>query len=127
FFPVDDETLRYLERTGRPRELVELVERYTKEQGLFRTAATPDPVFSDSVELDLATVEPSLAGPKRPQDRVALSDMKGAFEKALAAPVKERGFGLGAAEAKSSAKVEGSGETLRHGAVVIAAITSCTN
>ena len=79
FFPVDDETLRYLRLTGRPAELVELVERYCKEQGLFRTADTPDPEFTDVLELDLSTVEPSLAGPKRPQDRVALKEMKRTF------------------------------------------------
>src|SRR6185295_19333770 len=79
FFPVDDETLRYLERTGRPKETVQLVERYTKEQGLFRTEATPDPVFTDTVELDLGTVEPSLAGPKRPQDRVPLAKSKAMY------------------------------------------------
>jgi aconitate hydratase len=127
FFPVDAETLRYLERTGRSKETVQLVERYTKEQGLFRTESTPDPVFTDTVELDLASVEPSLAGPKRPQDRVALADMQSAFRKALVAPVKERGFGLAAEETTRSAAVAGSGETIKHGAVVIAAITSCTN
>jgi aconitate hydratase len=127
FFPVDGETLRYLERTGRSKETVQLVERYTKEQSLFRTESTPDPVFTDKVELDLATVEPSLAGPKRPQDRVPLADMQSAFRKALVAPVKERGFGLAAEETTRSAPVAGSSETLKHGAVVIAAITSCTN
>src|SRR5512136_1679037 len=94
FFPVDGETLAYLRRTGRSAERVDLVERYFKEQGLFRTAATPDPVFTDTLELDLATVEPSLAGPKRPHDRVPLSQMKESFRKTLTAPVKERGFGL---------------------------------
>ena len=77
FFPVDDETLAYLRKTGRSPAEVDLVERYSKEQGLFRTAATPDPVFTDTLELDLATVEPSLAGPKRPHDRVALSRDEG--------------------------------------------------
>jgi aconitate hydratase len=72
FFPVDDETLNYMRNTGRPAELVDLVERYTKEQGLFRTDATPDPNFTDVVELDLSTIEPSLAGPKLPQDRISL-------------------------------------------------------
>ncbi|HET8648072.1 MAG TPA: aconitase family protein, partial [Vicinamibacteria bacterium] len=96
FFPVDGETLGYLRRTGRPPELVDLVERYCKEQGLFRTEGLPDPVFSDTLELDLGTVEPSLAGPKRPQDRVALSQMKSTFQAALTAPVKDRGFGLAA-------------------------------
>src|SRR3954469_15704271 len=83
FFPVDEETLAYLRFTGRPKDLVALVEAYTKEQGLFRTEHSPDPVFTDTVELDLDTVEPSLAGPKRPQDRVALPDMKSTFRKEL--------------------------------------------
>jgi aconitate hydratase len=129
FFPVDAETLRYLTRTGRTPAEVELVERYTKEQGLFRTDATPDPVFTDTVELDLSTVEPSLAGPKRPQDRVALSQMKTAFRQALTAPVKERGFGLGAGDLSRTAAVKTNGDKtdIGHGAVIIAAITSCTN
>jgi aconitate hydratase len=129
FFPVDDETLGYLRRTGRTEAEVTLVERYCKEQGLFRTEASPDPVFTDTLELDLATVEPSLAGPKRPQDRVALARMKEAFRRALTAPVKERGFGLGAEDLSRSAPVEVRGDKaeLRHGSVVIAAITSCTN
>jgi aconitate hydratase len=129
FFPVDDETLAYLRRTGRSPAEIELVERYAKEQGLFRTKATPDPVFSDTLELELQTVEPSLAGPKRPHDRVALSAMKSAFQKALVAPVKERGFGLAAGETGKRVALElgGSKAELRHGSVVIAAITSCTN
>jgi aconitate hydratase len=128
FFPVDDETLRYLRITGRGEATVSLVERYCKEQGLFRTEATPEPVFSDTLELDLAAVEPSLAGPKRPQDRVALAQMKEAFRRALQAPVKERGFGLSGEDLSRTASVEFRGKSeLRHGAVVIAAITSCTN
>ncbi len=129
FFPVDDETLAYLRKTGRSPAEVDLVERYTKEQGLFRTAATPDPVFTDTLELDLATVEPSLAGPKRPHDRVALSAMKESFRKALTAPVKERGFGLAPEDTGKSVafEVRGQKAELRHGSVVIAAITSCTN
>ena len=81
FFPVDEETLTYLRGTGRPESLVQRVERYCKKQGLFRTNETPDPEFSDSLELDLSTIEPSLAGPKRPQDRVKLSLMKPTWEK----------------------------------------------
>ncbi len=129
FFPVDAETLSYLRKTGRTAAEVELVERYCKEQGLFRTETTPDPAFTDTFELDLGAVEPSLAGPKRPHDRVALGQMKEAFRKALVAPVKERGFGLAESDLTRSAPVAVRGEKgeLRHGAVVIAAITSCTN
>src|SRR6185503_5917159 len=87
FFPVDHEALNYLRRTGRSPELIELVERYTKEQGLFRTDATPDPEFTDTLSLDLSEVVPSMAGPKRPQDRVSLSDMKITFQTALSNPV----------------------------------------
>jgi aconitate hydratase len=128
FFPTDDETLRYLERTGR-RDAARLVERYCKEQGIFRTDATPDPEFSDLLTLDLGDVEPSLAGPKRPQDRVPLREMKAAFRRSLMAPVKERGYGLPEGEATRTAQVGLNGDraTIGHGAVVIAAITSCTN
>ena len=122
FFPVDDETLRYLARTDRTAEEVDVVERYAKEQGLFRTDETPEPRFTDSLELDLSTVEPSLAGPKRPQDRIALGQMKGAFEGALRAPVGNSGFGL-----DDEAVQKRTNGALGHGAVVIAAITSCTN
>ncbi len=129
FFPVDAETLRYLRQTGRTDEEVERVERYTKEQGLFRTDQTPAPEFSESLELDLAAVVSSLAGPKRPQDRVPLSHMKESFRKALTAPVKERGFGLPPDELGRRATVptNGTRTSIGHGAVVIAAITSCTN
>jgi aconitate hydratase len=128
FFPVDDETLRYLRLTGRPAEVVERVEHYCKEQGLFRTAATPDPEFTDTLDLDLSTVEPSLAGPKRPQDRLALGDVKRSFQVALSAPVKERGYELTEAQVASKSTLEGDGGVeMTHGAVVIAAITSCTN
>ena len=130
FFPIDDESLNYLRRTGRKEELVQLVETYTKAQGLFRTNNTPDPAFTDSIELDLSTVEPSLAGPKRPQDRIVLSTMKETFNKALTTPTKERGFELKPEELDKSAVITldaGKQETLKHGSVVIAAITSCTN
>ncbi len=122
FFPVDDETLHYLARTGRTAEEVDVVERYAKAQGLFRTDDTPEPRFTDTLELDLSTVEPSLAGPKRPQDRIALGQMKGAFEGALRAPVGNSGFGLSDDEVQKRTNGK-----LGHGAVVIAAITSCTN
>ena len=128
FFPVDDHSLAYLRLTGRPDERVDLVERYCKEQGLFRTAATPDPIFTETLELDLSTVEVSLAGPKRPQDRVPLSAMKNAFATALTAPAAARGFGVSAASAKIQVPVKGSAAVkLAHGSVVIASITSCTN
>jgi len=153
FFPVDDETLRYLRLTGRTDEQVALVEAYCKEQGIFRTDATPDPVYSDTLELDLSTVEPSLAGPRRPQDRVPLRSAKTMFESALGetlghvgtastAAVAARTHAVSAApelstavlpdteeEQHDGAEVTMRGETfpLRHGAVVIAAITSCTN
>ncbi len=128
FFPVDRETLEYLRRTGRRTE-AELVERYTKEQGLFRTDATPDPEFTEGLTLDLDAVEPSLAGPKRPHDRVALAQMKSAFQQALTAPVKERGFGLSPEETTKRVAIQlnGTRTEIGHGAVVIAAITSCTN
>ncbi len=129
FFPVDDTTLDYLRRTGRSADLVDLVERYSKEQGLFKTADSPDPLFTDVVELDMSTVEPCLAGPKRPQDRIALSKMKPSFAKTLQAPVASRGFALDDQELKRSALVKDNGESasITHGAIVIAAITSCTN
>jgi aconitate hydratase len=130
FFPVDVETLRYLRRTGRSEAEIDRVEAYNKLQGLFRTDDAKDPEFTDTLELDLSTVEPSLAGPKRPQDRVALSAMKSQFREALQAPVKDRGFGLSQAQLSKTATTSfnGGGKlNLGHGAVVIAAITSCTN
>ena len=128
FVPVDDETLNYLRGTGRPEALVQRIERYSKAQGLFRRNDTPDPIFTDTLELDLSTVEPALAGPKRPQDRVNLSQMQPKWQKTLQASTKERGFELSGDELESSVPVKGieSGE-LKHGSVVIAAITSCTN
>ncbi len=128
FFPVDDEALSYLERTGRDPQLVEMVRRYCKEQGLFRTDDTPDPIFTDTLELDLSTVEPSMAGPMRPQDRVALRDMKPTFQKALRAPTSERGFALDESKLSNTAVIKnGHTSEIKHGAVVIASITSCTN
>jgi aconitate hydratase len=156
FFPVDAETLNYLRFTGRDEQQVALVEAYTKQQGLFRTDETSDPVFTDSLELDLGTVEPSLAGPKRPQDRVPLKLAKRMFREALEADLEKTGTLAGAAIAKQAMQVaaspqlspsvvatshdEQAGEnssvkvtmndqtfSIRHGSVVIAAITSCTN
>lgn len=130
FFPVDEQTLKYLASTGRPSELVALVEAYTKAQGLFRTDATPDPVFSDTLELDLSTVHPTLAGPKRPQDRIALRDMKANFQESLQKPIDKNGFGLTDSDVRKAVRIEhqdGSESTMHVGAVAIAAITSCTN
>lgn len=129
FFPVDDETLAYLRVTGRGEAHVALVEAYCKTQGLFRTAATPDPEYSDVVALDLGDVEPSLAGPKRPQDRIALAAVPSGFKNALTAPLTQRGFGLSQDDVQRTASVRFNGTSgeIGHGAVVIAAITSCTN
>jgi aconitate hydratase len=127
-FPIDQETLEYYRTTGRKKADVDLLERYMKEQGMFYYYKDDSPQYTEILELNLSTVEPSLAGPKRPQDRVPLAAMKQTFEKALSAPVVERGYGLtneqllnfGTVEDKTPVK-------LKHGAVVIAAITSCTN
>ncbi|MGB2911556.1 MAG: aconitate hydratase AcnA, partial [Anaerolineales bacterium] len=129
FFPVDEETIRYLSLTGRPPEIIERVEVYCKEQGLFRTSETPDPEFSAVLELDLNSVEPSIAGPKRPHDRIPLKDVKESFKITLSAPVRDRGYELDETELQKTAQLNGNGEVaeIGHGAVVIAAITSCTN
>jgi len=156
FFPIDAETIKYLRFTGRDESQVQLVEAYAQAQGLYRTDDTPDPIFSDTLELDLSSIEPSLAGPKRPQDRVPLKLSKQMFREALAADLQKTGTVAGIAAAKQAMSVSASpqlspsvvatshdeqagtnsaihvtmkGETfaLRHGAVVIAAITSCTN
>ena len=129
FFPVDDVTLDYLRQTGRTDDEVQLAEVYCKEQQLFRTDDAPVPTFTRTVELDLSTVEPSLAGPKRPQDRVPLSRMKEAFGDALKANVGPQGFGLSGDALSRSATVQNNGAStdITHGAVAIAAITSCTN
>ncbi|MGP8330279.1 MAG: aconitate hydratase AcnA [Methanosarcinaceae archaeon] len=129
FFPVDEETLNYMRLTGRSEETIARTKAYLTEQGLFRTASTPDPEYTATLELDLATVVPSLAGPKRPQDRIALSDMKTEFNKALRAEEGLHGFGLSEEETKKTATVgtNGGSYEMGHGAVTIAAITSCTN
>ncbi|MCE5302755.1 MAG: aconitate hydratase AcnA [Planctomycetaceae bacterium] len=129
FFPIDEQTLAYLRETGRTDAEVSLVERYAKEQQLFRSLADSNascPQYSKVLRLDLSTVEPSVAGPKRPQDRVPLREVSSAFRRALQAPTKERGFALGDDQLARTAKVEGDGQ-IGHGAVVIASITSCTN
>jgi aconitate hydratase len=129
FFPVDRETLRYLRLTGRSEQVIERVEYYCKAQGLFHTSDNPDPQFTDTLELDLGTVESSLAGPKRPQDRIPLRNMKPAFEASLTAPVSERGFNLEPEQVERKGIMGTNGGTveMEHGSVVIAAITSCTN
>lgn len=129
FFPIDGETLDYLSRTGRTDEEVQLVEAYTKEQGIFLHSGASTPTFTRTLKLDLATIEPSLAGPKRPQDRIALADMKKAFNDSLSAPVGFKGFGLDENAIQATATVHDNGHTteMQHGSVVIAAITSCTN
>ncbi len=121
YFPVDARTLEFLRSTGRPDEQVALVEAYTKEQRLFRTDASPDPLYSDVLELDLANVEPSLAGPKRPQDRIRLKESKDAFAQAL------RGMDVENPQSVATVLHDGKELRMRHGCVVIAAITSCTN
>lgn len=127
-FPVDQETLHYMELTGRTSDEIGLVEKYYKEQGMFYTPQTPQAQYSDLLELDLSTVEPSLAGPKRPQDRVPMKDLKSNFRQALTADVKSRGYGLTEADlGKTSTVQDGQTSIIGHGAVVIAAITSCTN
>ncbi|MCU0499872.1 MAG: aconitate hydratase AcnA [Anaerolineae bacterium] len=129
FFPVDEETLSYMRRTGRDEALISVIEAYSKEQGLFRTDETPDPMFTDIVELDLATVKASLAGPQRPQDRIVLNEVKSAFQKALRAPTAARGYELSDEALAKTAQVQDNGYSaeIGHGAVVIASITSCTN
>jgi aconitate hydratase len=123
FFPVDKIAMDYLRLSGRDEHRIALTEAYLKAQGMFRDASTPDPVFTDTLELDLGTVEPSLAGPKRPQDRVALTNVAASFSKDLAAGT----MGVPGDKAELRVPVEGANYDLGHGDVVIAAITSCTN
>ena len=123
FFPVDQVTIDYLRLSGREEDRIALVEAYCKAQGMWRDASTPDPVFTDTLELDLSTVEPSMAGPKRPQDRVALTNIATSFAKDLAAGT----MGVPGDKAELRVPVAGANYDLGHGDVVIAAITSCTN
>ncbi len=121
FSPIDDDTIRYLKDTSRPPEVIKLVEAYAKAQGMFRVKTTPDPIFTDILKLDLATVEPSLSGPKRPQDRIALRDVKSGFTNSM-----EKEYNKGN-ELKKRVPVNTKDYDLGNGDVVIAAITSCTN
>jgi len=128
FFPIDQHTLEYLKLTGRSDEQIKLVEDYCKEQMLFRTAASAEPIFTDTLELDISKVVPSLAGPKRPQDRVPLSRMKQEFLASLIRPLKDRGYELKQEDIDKQVEIQdGYNAKVGHGAVVIAAITSCTN
>src|SRR5690554_1016620 len=129
FFPVDQETLRYMRQTGRLPDEVEALERYTKANGLWRDDDSPEPEFFDTVELDLSTVVPSVAGPKRPQDRIELTNMQEQFHDDLRAPIDQRGFALDEEAIARTAPLNFRGveKDLTHGDVVIAAITSCTN
>ncbi len=127
-FPIDGESIRYYKMTGRSLPQVDLIERYMKDQGMFYDPKGPQALFTEVMELDLSKVEPSLAGPKRPQDRVPLFSLKKSFADSLRAPLKEHGFGLADVDLSKFAIVDnGKSHKLTHGSVVIAAITSCTN
>ena len=127
FFPVDETTLDYMRLSGREESHIEDVKRYLTAQGMFHTSETPTPSFTSNLSLDLSTVEPALAGPKRPQDRVDLSAMKNHWKTSLNAPVGHSGHGIHESKNDSSAKIGSRGVDLKHGDIVIAAITSCTN
>ncbi|UCH85814.1 MAG: aconitate hydratase AcnA [Candidatus Latescibacterota bacterium] len=128
YFPVDEETIRYYRLTGRDDDRVDLIERYMKAQQLFFTPDAPTPEYADTVELDLADVVPSLAGPRRPQDRVAMNDLKQSFQDVLTRPAKEGGFEQTGGDVTKTVTANLNGGTeMGHGATVIAAITSCTN
>jgi aconitate hydratase len=129
YFPIDDETLSYMRLTGRSEEQAALVEHYAKVQGLFRSDATPDPEFSEILEVDLDSIEPALAGPKRPQDRILLSRIGPTYRQMLTTPLGNQGIGLSVSDLNRCGMVtnKDASETITHGAVVIAAITSCTN
>ncbi|WP_240613677.1 aconitate hydratase AcnA [Pueribacillus theae] len=130
FFPVDEETLKYLRLTGRNEQHIKLVEEYYKSQGLFRTTESEVPTFSDTLTLDLSTIEPTISGPRRPQDKIELSRVKDVFNEILRKPIENGGYGLSEEEIQKEVEVQhrnGSQSILLTGSVVIAAITSCTN
>ncbi len=129
YFPVDDETLRYMKLSGRDASLIDLVERYCKEQGLFRLPSSQTPEYSDLIELNMSQVLTSMAGPKRPQDRVPLAEMKASFREVLSKPVLEGGYEKSVEAIATKARIRNNGSEVEvsHGLVVIAAITSCTN
>jgi len=127
FFPVDQTTLDYMHLSGRESSHIENVKRYLTAQGLFHTSETPVPKFTSSIKLDLSTVEPALAGPKRPQDRVNLSEMRDHWLESLNSPSGHQGHGINPKNNQDSSYIEGRNVNLQHGDIVIAAITSCTN
>src|SRR5690625_978723 len=130
YFPIDEESLNYLRLTGRSEEQIAIVEKYCKENDLWYDSDQPDPEYTETVEIDLSKLVPNLAGPKRPQDRIPLTDMQKEFRKAITAPAGNQGFGLDKSEFDKEAVIQHpNGETsvMRTGAVAIAAITSCTN
>ncbi|MBD1224280.1 aconitate hydratase AcnA [Virgibacillus halodenitrificans] len=130
FFPVDEESLNYLRLTGRDKEQIDLVEQYCKANDLWYSADQEDPEYTELVEINLSELEPNLSGPKRPQDLIALSDMKKEFNKAITAPEGNQGFGMDKSEFDKEVTVEhpnGSTSVMKTGALAIAAITSCTN
>ena len=126
-FPVDEETLRYLKLTGRSEEQIALVEAYYKEQGLFHTASSPEAEYTDVLHIDLNQIEPSIAGPKRPQDRVELSRAAASFAEALPSLLKPGAKAVTRSAVRADRSSKDYATALRHGSVVIAAITSCTN
>ena len=130
FFPIDEESLKYMKLTGRSEEHIELVKAYLQQNNMFFTSDKEDPQYTDVIHLDLSTVEASLSGPKRPQDLIFLSDMKKEFEKSVTAPAGNQGHGLDQSEFDKSAHIQfkdGSETTMKTGDIAIAAITSCTN
>ena len=129
YFPVDQQTLDYLSLTNRPAELIDLVDTYYRAQNMFREPDSPDPEYTLVLDVDLGSIEPSLAGPKRPQDRIPLTQVKQNFHQSLLSPKSENGFGVNPDEIGqvASIRTNGNSSELAHGSVVIAAITSCTN
>lgn len=130
YFPMDQETLRYLSLTGRTPQQLALIERYYREQGIFRTESTEDPIFTQSLELDLSIIKPSIAGPKRPQDRLELDEVTAQVSEVLIRSIAEGGYGLAEEQLRNKVEVhyeDGATERLETGSIVIAAITSCTN
>lgn len=130
YFPVDKETLNYLRLIGRDKEQVSLVEAYYKAQDMFMESNSPDPYYSELVELDLSTVVSCLAGPKRPQDRIELTEMKQRYNEVISTPINKGGYGFSGEEPEKAVRIShanGEKSVIKNGSVVLAAITSCTN